>query len=526
MFDIAFFKKQETAVIFLGVIFAVIYSSFYAVHHTTFNSPDETANHFFIKTFEETSRLSVPSELSGELGEIIVPRSMRVVNNAIVPGSFVGIIIIYGLIAKLFGAGAIYIIGGVIASLGAWGFYILVREVCGGVIAFFSFIALLVFPAWWYYASLAFFPNVLLVTLFLWAVVFLFWYKKYKKTLFVILSGVALSLAVITRPTEIPWMFAFLVLFLYTYRKDTFILRALPWFFIILAITAAALVSLQENIYGGIFKTGYVFEEGGGSFVFSFFPFGFHPRTALYDFYLYCIKLFWFISVPAILGAAMLVKQYIKERALKSLSIVSAFGLISLWFIIFYGSGTFLDNIADEISLGVSYTRYFLPLYLLSIPLAVFFIEKLFFALILSSRFRKCAAAFLCAVLFLVSFRLTFFDKNDSLALVSETLLINQQKKEAVLASTEGDAIIVTYRQDKLFFPERAVIHTLNDSYILGKLSELSAMRPLYIYTFLSENDLNEKIVFPLRNQGLVINKVSNVYGDALYKVIRDEVSK
>ena len=78
----------------------------------------------------------------------------------------------------------------------------------------------------------------------------------------------------------------------------------------------------------------------------------------------------------------------------------------------------------------------------------------------------------------------------------------------------------------KLFFPERAVIHTLNDSYILGKLSELSAMRPLYIYTFLSENDLNEKIVFPLRNQGLVINKVSNVYGDALYKVIRDEVSK
>src|SRR3989338_2867794 len=58
------------------------------------NSPDETANYFFIKQFAQSGELSVREELN-LVSPIVHQRSVNVRGDQLVPGGFIGLILLY-----------------------------------------------------------------------------------------------------------------------------------------------------------------------------------------------------------------------------------------------------------------------------------------------------------------------------------------------------------------------------------------------------------------------------------------------
>lgn len=520
-------NTYKIPLIVIGLVFILIYSGFYFIHHETFNSPDETANNFFIQVFSENGALAVPASFEGEQGDIVVPRSIRVVNGQMVPASFLGLIILYGAVTALFGNSFLYLFGGLIAVFGVLGYYILIREIWGSRIAFYSALCLFFFPGWWYYASLSFYPNVLLLTLVLWSFVIFIIALRSQKTLYSFLSGILIGFALITRLVAFPWIAFLWILFLIHYsKKKLFSARMIVTWLITILFFMSLLLFIQSELYANPFETGYVLSETTYDKTAIFTNLysrviqpGWNPRIAVSVFFNYIAGLFWFIMIPAIFGVAFFLVPK-RKRAIKHYYYIAATAGVALWLINYYGSWIVTDNITPgAVTLGVSYVRYFLPIYLLLIPLAVYGTYK--FVILLFSRplLRRFAFVFLLTFYILVTFRLTYFDKNDSLANVHETLLLNELKKEEVLEKTEENAIIVTYRQDKLFFPDRAVIHTLDDEYVFEKLSGIIEERPLYLYTFLDEADvkiLKERI--QLYNLGL--ERVTDVYDNTLYQFI------
>ncbi|HTW96463.1 MAG TPA: hypothetical protein VMD74_02255, partial [Candidatus Methylomirabilis sp.] len=67
-------------------------------------SPDETANYVFAKLYAQTGQLTIYEKYNPFVDEIMQPRSFRSDGGFLKPVSFLGIILIYGTIAKIFSA--------------------------------------------------------------------------------------------------------------------------------------------------------------------------------------------------------------------------------------------------------------------------------------------------------------------------------------------------------------------------------------------------------------------------------------
>ena len=127
----SYFKRnfENILAILLALVF-FIFSSFIISqvqdrNEVKFLSPDETANYFFAKNYAENSEIAVfeVANLYGE--EIVRPRSVRSDYGWLKPVSFLGIIILYGKIAAIFGSAVIPYLSPFFASLGIIFFYFL-----------------------------------------------------------------------------------------------------------------------------------------------------------------------------------------------------------------------------------------------------------------------------------------------------------------------------------------------------------------------------------------------------------------
>src|SRR5512135_3362079 len=79
--------------------------AWHAVHYQSFGSPDEAANSYMAKTFARTGEFRAPTGLSLDQLSRFHPRSLSVVGSDLLPGSFLGFILIHGLLEK-FGSAA------------------------------------------------------------------------------------------------------------------------------------------------------------------------------------------------------------------------------------------------------------------------------------------------------------------------------------------------------------------------------------------------------------------------------------
>jgi hypothetical protein len=535
----------------LAVLFFFIYSFLILSAPLKFNSPDENANYFFIKLFAERGELKYYEPLNLIAQNIIHPRSINVSNGYLVPGSFLGLILIYGSIAKVFSIGVVPFLTPLISVVTVFFFYGLVKKIFDDKIAFVSSILLLFLPAFWYYAARGLFLNVLFVDLL---VVGFYWLThtnkariehelntnvrnsfSWKEVCCYFLAGLFIGLALAVRTSEIIWVGTVLLALLIIYH------RRIKWqeaavFIAGIILVFSPIFYYNYNLYGGLFHTGYEQldsqasnSQGANILAKIFLPFGFHPRSAWRNFSQYFLQLFWYLVIPLIVGLVLWFQ--INYKRIKSKTDIGAnkqfiyllfYLFIILFLIVYYGSWDFSDNIIPgQITIGNSHVRYWLPIFVLSLPFVGLFLIKIFDYF--KQKWLGYSLSLAAGVLIIIlSSYAVLAQSEESLLAVRENLIDYQNKAEKVLALTELDSIIITERSDKIFFPERRIIVNLDNSMVLTNLPALLEKAPVYYYTYRTTADveeLNEKV---LKNYNLKLTNEVQIEGkEKLLKVER-----
>jgi 4-amino-4-deoxy-L-arabinose transferase-like glycosyltransferase len=468
------------------------------------------------------------------------------------PVSFLGIILIYGFIASIVGYEILPYLTPLFASFGIIFFYFLIRELFGKRNALISAFLLSVFPVWIYYSGRSMFHNVLFVSLLVIGLYFA--YKmtgenkkspgfftfslshiNWKSWLFAGLAGIFIGLAATARTSELLWMLpGGLVLWLFNIRKIG--ITKLTIFFAFLVISMLPMfywnqILYDSPIYGGYPEMNNSIEglkqtgEGlaksvagidSGSIVDLFnkakglvFYFGFNPELSQKMFVNYVIKMFPRLFWPALLGLFMLV-QGVGKWGKQHWAYICSYIVISLILVYYYGSWEFHDN-PDKASftIGNSYTRYWLPIYMGALPFVAIFVGN-FPRQILSlkredsfageekgkikkhlNKFsikRILAGTMSLFFVFLIAYNMINFVLYGSEEGMVRTVNVRKSEKsqyEQILKSTPEDAVIITTYHDKLLFPQRKVmVGLLKDGNMIKNYSKLADILPVYYYNF------------------------------------------
>jgi hypothetical protein len=525
------------------------------------DSPDETANYIFTKLYADEGKLAIFEKYNLYAGDIMHPRSMRSDAGKIKPVSFLGIILIYGKIASIVDYKIIPYLTPILASVGIIYFYLLIKIIFGRSNALISAFLLVSFPVYAYYSARSMFHNVLFVALLIMSLYYSismapkknkrgsasFKEAKPLKLLYACLAGGFLGLVVITRASEILWLLPlFFVLWMFNFKKVDLVKLILFLSFLFLAILP--MFYWNEILYGAPLAGGYpemnsaikniasesaqVLKEGFGRSGVSYknyfidlknniFYFGFQPRQSLKMFYYYFAKMFWWLFWPAFFGFLLFLFK-IKKWSKRHWAYLISYFIISLILLFYYGSWKFHDNPDPEsFTIGNSYTRYWLPLYLGAMPFASMFIIKLT-KLFKKRFFIAVSQVVLIILIFFVSLKLTLIGSEEGLVLAAAKINESKHQYEKVLELTENNAAIITFYHDKLFFPERKVIIGLfNDSNMLKEYAKLVNYLPVYYYNFtLPEKDFNYLNGNKLGEYGLHLEKVEKITSDfTLYKL-------
>jgi len=527
-----------------------------------FSSPDETANYFWISRIARGKPLYYFEELNGLGNNLVHPRSVNAVGGKIVPGSFLGMIIIYGFLAKIFGLWVVPYLTPFFSVLGIVFFYLLIKEIFQKkTISLLAAMLLSFIPPWLYYSSRGMYHNILFMSLLIMGIYELFYIfgtghiKSFKfkvlnfnlilnslilKYFLYFFVGLLIGLAIITRTAEIVWV-GVTVIFIFAlhFKKIHW-----PGFFLFLCgLYLPALILMYHNqiLYGQVISAGYrsIIPEGGvGEMVDSWVlwqilitPFGFDLKLILVNSFNYLYNFLPYWSAPVVVGAFLflvLPSKSIQINYKKRIIYFAYCLLLTAYLLIFYGSWSITDRIDQaNLSLGTSYVRYWLPIYVVSMPfLAAFILQSSNFLISNHFKFKivyRAALVFAMIILFFMpSLNLTVHKTDESLFLLkglSEVRIKSAIINEIVLAND----ITVLYKQaDKIFFPERKkIIVDLVAPADYEALARLIKLRNIYYYTFAPASTVEFISRRDFEPHGMKIMDGKKILGhDWIYKII------
>lgn len=516
-----------------------------------YNSPDEASNAFFSAHFARTGYLWYFEPLNLTGNDVVHPRSVRVVDNFLVPGGFIGLPVLYGGIGRVLGAGVIPYLTPLFALAGvaAWG--ALVRWRFGTKVGIASAVLLAAHPAWWYGASRTMMPNVLftaLVAVSAW----LFFAtpiraaveRRTKEGLRLLrasdaaLAGIAASTAVAVRMAESYWLaLAAALLLAFAWRR-----KAVPWARIAVFVAGAVLtlapfLLMNHTLYGHPLATGYGagvdvpagdVPRGMGDRLLGplrplLFPLGFAPRVALENFWTYGIAFFgWWsmLVICALVAAAGSWKRQPAEWRKDAAAYSAVAGAVTAWLVLFYGSWTVQDNPdPSAVTIGSSYLRYWLPAFMLSTApvawLAVTAAERG-----LKPRVGRLLLPAVAALYVAASGLDVFGASGEGLLTVRRNLVRYDAVVKEIVEITPKASVIIVDRADKYVFPDRPVITPLRADSTYAALDVLQRHAAIWYFgiTF-PERDLawlREEKLPPL---GLGIEPVKTFGEETLYRL-------
>ena len=341
----------------------------------------------------------------------------------------------------------------------------------------------------------------------------------YLKLLYAFLAGVFLGLTFITRLSELIWLLpALFIAWLFYFKSYSFSKIIL----IVAGVFLAIIPNLYFNqlLYSAPLRGGYnemnrslddISEagsgivqsviKGGGSLDYlktiyhNIFYFGFDYEQSLQMAEHYIIEMFPILSLLFVLGFVLVVVRSFFKFEKKHLVYFLIFAVLSTILIFYYGSWQFNDNPdPNRFTIGNSYTRYWLPIYLMMIPIASFLIYHLTRAFVLaisgmkSFKSKKIISALQLVVVIiisLISLDFVLFGSEEGLVHLYYNNLREREYIEDVRAQTEENSIIITKYYDKFLFPERRVIMgTIPNDELLIASAKLVKYYPLYYYNF------------------------------------------
>jgi len=547
--------------------------------YVKWTSPDETANYFFSKKLAEEGALAYFDEAAVVGGNMVMPRSLRSDFGWVKPVSFLGIIITYGFLGSLFGSAVIPFLTPFFGALGIVFFYLLIDRIFRNKrIALISAFLLASFPVYIYYTVRSMFHNILFIVFCLMAFYFLSLAMGNKRTLgaweeikakfltvkinkerlwqlfWSFIAGIFAGLAIITRTSELIWLIPAVGLTWLFYARRLGLIKPLLFLTgIFLAFTP--IIYWNNVLYNNSWRGGYnemnrsleeisvagnqlvqgtmsgqlaVYKDYARTLFNNIFYFGFDKDQSIMMFERYVLEMFPLLVLIGYAGIVILLIQNFKKFQKKYL-VYFLFWVVSGAILVFYyGSWLFNDNPNPKsFTIGNSYTRYWLPIYLMLLPLVSLVIFKVTNTLCLVnhklfSRWPKIAAAGLqiAAVggISFIGLMFVLFGSEEGLAYLYYNNLAEKKVAQKVFSLTDDKGIIITQYYDKFFFPERRIIMgRLPNEEILKAAQELVKYYPVYYYNFYLKpedvNYLNERKLIDYNLQLKLIIKTNSKFG-------------
>ncbi|MFH0853313.1 MAG: hypothetical protein V1853_02805 [bacterium] len=524
------------AVVLFGLAFILVYSLGFRGADQKYGSPDETANAFFAKQFADQGSFRLEEPLLPVSNGLLHPRSMKVVEGAVVPGSWLGLPLMYGFLIKFFSAAALPYLTLVFSFFAGLAFFAWLKSLFNRKIAFVSVLLFFIHPIFWFYNSRPLWNNTLFVDLFIISLAaFHFWLKN-KKWYWAALTGLALGLTLIVRTSEAVWVILALVIY-WAVQKIS-----LPWKQILIAFGVVIIVFLplayyQRDTYGSLLSTGYTIADNYYSpmndnqsdqtgFISqaarAIFPFGI-KLEALRVFSDYQLKYFAGWTIFGLIGLMALLMSSLRKHYSSLLGFSLMVLFINVWLVLMYGSFQF-NEFADRSALlfGSSYLRYWLPGLILQIPLMVIAVEKI--AQLVKGRWIK-AVVFSLLIISLVAFSVSkvVYEPLYGLSLNrSEAVSAEQENEKLVAAFVESRSVLLVKDKDKVYFPKYRVIG-YNDftAELQAASNSLETQVPIYLLSRGQlEVDLANRLAGQTNKQWQLALPLLDSYGLYLLKTL------
>ncbi len=524
-----------------------------------FDTPDEMINYTFAVNFAERSGLYYVDLVNAFLPESIVfPRWARPVNvqdgsgGFMYPGTFWGLIMLFGGIAKIVGKSVVVPFLTPVFALGCvalmYGFS---KQLFNRSTAVWSAFSLACFPVFVYYSSRTMFHTILF--LFFWLLGIWLYVKAFlshpssratphsaegrddlvqtritrllrrfvpRNDIHVYgyyVSALSFGLALFVRFADATLVLLTIV-FLFIWNRADF--KRMVIFVCLFVITLVPIGLLNYVSYGSPFDFGL---NGGNeigitssdhSWVQSvaslILPFGFHPRVMWNVVLNVLLKPYWWFWVLAAAGYWILVKRYWNGHRREVVLFTLYALLFTLYSISLYGSWNFSDSVvANTFPISSSYYRYFLPLFILVIPIvgyAISITTQYVIASTASLRHRgeawpaspkalrgershsaanneiapddgseqssslamrliRCLFhALIIGFLMFLSFQYAYLGNEGLFHIRQQVLSYRLIAAEATRATNQEDIILVKRGEDKMVFPDR--YHVVNVDYM------------------------------------------------------------
>lgn len=444
-------------------------------------------------------------------------------DGAIVPGAYLGLPLWYGLVGRVLGEHAMLFVTPILAALGLLAFASIIRRFWNPSVAIVATMLLTLHPSGWIFTATAMLPNVPFIALLLLGFMVLIRADSCKpqaasahptspplpegrgetkkdfspsrrereregvglSIVHRFLGGLLIGLALTIRTHELVWVGAMLAVLAWrsyklpaasykqSFRSASGLRLAACALGIILPFVPILLLNAQ--LYGSPFTTGYaLLQEGGAApteFAPSLFPgwitaliapFGWHPIAAFDRFWNYLIVPYPWFTALAVAGFARGVLSHFRTKMRKNIggrpwAVMGAVAL-TVWLVLYYGSWELADPLVRETNvLTISYVRYWLPIVVFLTPWAA--IGLLAVIGRMPARWRAHTIALVSLGIVLTSFSQAVTDPTEGLIRQRQAIVEHRVRARAVIAATEPNAVIVSHRMDRVFFPERAVVH-------------------------------------------------------------------
>jgi hypothetical protein len=437
--------QNKKKLFILVILFFAILSSWLPLSTPNkFVSPDENMYYYYTTLFAKTGNVSFEEPLNDVAMGLVRPRLTVVVNDKVSPMSYLGLIIIYGMVNSM-SKFPILLITPLIATLGLIFFYLLISDNFNKKIGLLSTTLLLFFPPYVYYSSTGINNNIGALVFF---IAGLFYYLKIfreDKNVYYVLFSIFWSIGCMFR-------YEFLVLVLLSLsllavnkvksRTYSMNYRSICLVISVFFVIDLPILLLNKKLYGSFLSTGTsVYAEKYLSTNLSNLMVGeFSSKVLLnillFDF-VHVLNIFFILFIVGVL----LYKQGIYERAkIFSLILVTSF----LFLLFFFGNEGYYGY--GTTSLGSSYVRYFLPVYILMLPYVAISISKL-------ADFKRPVSLFLITLLIISSAIPTWSVINDTKIRMQEYSNISNRYVD----STEPQSVVFSTVWSKIIFPERKV---------------------------------------------------------------------
>jgi hypothetical protein len=527
-------------------------------------SPDETANISSAISYASQNSFGMQSEYT-ERFLWLVPRSFVFVpeTNIMAPVGFLGMPLILSLVYKAGGHFGIGFFVPIFALLSLFALWHILPTKWSKSIKLITLAIWMSFPTIIIYANRGTFPQLTQLCLMIWV-----WYlvNHERSSIAYPIAGLLTGLALAIRPLEAVWIIP-AVIFAFLHRQSvninspspqryerpapsddnvttlrrydvktlrhydvTATIRKSAIFLLPLIFILLFTAKLGADTYGKWFVSGYqirpeivsgtqVLNQDSAEIVsysrnvtfLQSLPFGIHPRNIIWNIknYLGIMLLPWTL----VLLASLYFLYQVKAWRSKNKWGIAALSWIFCSLVLFYGNGIYQDHVRlNEISVGNSFLRYILPLSL------VFAIASGYVMLQLMRHWSLKIFAY-CLTVALIMFGIwTGVARDDEgIAANERELIVYRQIRQSAARSVGEQAIILSDRSDKIFFPYWLAVSPMPSKDQIVDLAKQGAEVAIFLTTQdekginqWSEHQINLIPRFTIGNQTMYHVQINN----------------